>query len=198
MGTRLKIDIANGAIEVEGTEEFVRKIYEEFKDLMSSTALSPRRREFAADHAVTEPKSGVKRARKGKQVTGDASATEKVKNYAPALDSSLDTTGLESFYSAFAPKNHPERILIFARFLEEKKGIAPCTGNQVFTCYRTVKEKIPEAFVQALRDASGGRYGYIDYVSPTEIKVTVRGTNHFEQGGVSLKANGSKAQNAEK
>jgi hypothetical protein len=189
---KLRFDAKNGTLEVEGSEAFVSRMYEDFKTavggaltLSEQLGASPNdEREESPD--ATTPR---RRPRRGRApTTPDANASDKVKNYAPGLDASLDTVGLDEFYFPFAPKNHAERILIFVKFLEDKKGILPCTGDQIFTCYRSLREKIPEAFVQALRDAAGDRYGYIEYKSPTEISSTVRGTNHFEQNGISLKA----------
>jgi hypothetical protein len=43
----------------------------------------------------------------------------------------------------------------------------------------TLKERLPKVYLQALRDAHGRRRGYIDYQSPTSIRVTHIGENHF-------------------
>lgn len=55
---------------------------------------------------------------------------------------------------------------------------APNT-DQFYTCFEKVKERIPKAFSQAFRDTSGKKFGFIDYNSSTDIRVTTIGNNYF-------------------
>ncbi len=96
------------------------------------------------------------------------------------MDKDLDTSGLSAFYGQFQAKNHPEKILIFLKFLEEESGIESPNTDQVYTCYEVSNERVPKAFAQAFHDASGRKFGFIDYTSPTELSVTVLGNNHFK------------------
>ena len=103
----------------------------------------------------------------------------KVKNYVPTFDANLNLKDLGSFYDKFEPKSHPEKILIFSVFLRDYMEKSTCSANDIFTCYRTVKDqtKIPEAFIQALRDTH--KAGYITYTSPEKTEVSIAGENHF-------------------
>ena len=57
----------------------------------------------------------------------------------------------------------------------------PCTANDIYTCYFTLKSKtkMPGAFVQAIRDAHNKMH-YINFASVDDIRVTIAGNNHFE------------------
>jgi hypothetical protein len=46
--------------------------------------------------------------------------------------------------------------------------------------FEKVNERVPKAFSQAFRDASGRKFGYIDYNSPTDIRLTTTGNNYFK------------------
>jgi hypothetical protein len=42
-----------------------------------------------------------------------------------------------------------------------------------------LNEKVPDPFVQSLRNTHGNRYGYIDYEHPKGITITTAGENHL-------------------
>ena len=96
------------------------------------------------------------------------------------MDKRIDTSSLKAFYSQFKAKNNSERILIFLKFLTENLEIESPNTDQVYTCYEAVNERVPTAFRQAFHDASGRKFGYIDYNSPTSIGITTIGNNHFK------------------
>jgi hypothetical protein len=50
----------------------------------------------------------------------------------------------------------------------------------VYTCYVKANERVPKAFAQAFRDASGRTFGFIDYRSAMDMRITTAGTNHFK------------------
>lgn len=194
--TKLRVDFNNGTFDGEGDPEFLRRMYEDFGARLEKLRASRGPRP-AADDSEDEELEGaetideavkVRRKRRAARPTAKSSAADKVMNYSPTLVKDLNLSGLNEFYEPWAPKNHPERILLFAHFLDSALHISPCTADQIFTCYRYVKDRVPEAFVQAFRDASGNRHGYIDYKSPTDISVTIVGLNHLEHGGLKKKA----------
>ena len=189
---KLRLNLREGIIEVEGDSALVAKIYDDFKSQLASVSSDDEDAEGAPRGSSTvhdtEARASHRKSRKPRIAKASSGGGDKVSNYTPVLDKGLDTSKLSKFYEPFAPRNHAERVLIYARFLNDVLDISPCTGDQIFTCYKATRERVPEAFVQALRDASGGRYGYIDYKSPTEILSTTRGDNHFEHNGIKRKA----------
>jgi hypothetical protein len=82
----------------------------------------------------------------------------------------------------FEPKNSAEHILLYAKFMEQELGISPCTMDQVFTCFHAMKAKIPAVLRQAFIDARGTSYGYIDFKTPNDVTIPIRGINHFNSG----------------
>jgi len=98
----------------------------------------------------------------------------------PKLDKNLDTSGLPDFYDQFEAKNNAEKILIFLKFMNDELQIVPPNTDQFYTCFEKVDERVPKVFSQAFRDASGRKFGYIDYNSPTDICLTTTGNNYFK------------------
>lgn len=101
--TKLRIDLSQGIIEAEGTEEFVSSIYSDFKDKLVVTAPDIRKRQ-----SVPTPASPAKRSTskaKAKVVSKTKNSTPKPFT-TPTLLKDLDLSGgsnesLQDFYSKY-------------------------------------------------------------------------------------------------
>ena len=179
MHTKLHINLLQGVVDVEGDPELVREVYADFKKklLNGMGCSSPPEDATSAEPAMkTKPK---RRSAARKKTTTEESGSS-INADSPKMDKDLDTSGLAAFYGQFEAKNNSEKILIFLKFLRDKLGIESPNTDQVYTCYEAVNERVPKVFAQAFRDASGRKFGYIDYKSPTELLVTTIGNNHFK------------------
>lgn len=183
MDAKLHIDVSQGIVSIEGDVEFVREVYADFKDNLERLRVLD-----GGDQAIVSRQSKTKSLPSKSKQSGAARkpsrrAVEKLsvdpKN--PQLDKSLDTSGLREYFEQFKPKNQPERILIFAKFLIEEKEMQSINTDHIYTCYSTSKAKIPEAFAQSFRHAQGRRHGYIEFDSFSDLKITTLGENHFNQ-----------------
>lgn len=185
VNTRLLINLREGIVEAEGGEEFVRSVYDDFKERVSKPVVFPlsEPKQLSAVGSAPEQEEvheqPKKRARKSRgSETGKARAAE----YKPEFNAQLNLADLENFYDGFEPANSSEKILIFAIFLRDKLGVVPCAANDIYSCFFMLKHKTktPEAFVQAFRDTQH-RTHFIEFVSPQHVKITIAGDNHFNQ-----------------
>ncbi|MDQ5826613.1 MAG: hypothetical protein M3441_20695 [Chloroflexota bacterium] len=190
MNTKLRIDLATGVIEVEGEETFVTKIYDDFKDKVASSNV--RNRETATTPKGSEEREA--RSRAPRDTTASGSTPIKRKSGGgkemPSLIKSLDLSArdgkpsLNDFYGGYQPKSNYERNLIFVYYLAQVREIPESvTEGHVFTCYRHLSQKIPEAFSQSLWD-TGSKKGWLDTSSLEDIKLTTLGINHLEHAMV--------------
>lgn len=183
MTAKLHIDASQGILDIEGDEAFVKSIYDDFKEQLSQPAKAPNLKiiDATSDADLPEETKPVRRKRATIRRQSE-SGKGRIGDYSPKFNPNLDLGKLEDFYAKFEPKNHREKILIFAVFLREELGRAPCEADDIFSCYQTLKaqSEIPEAFIQAIRDTHN-KGGYIDFVSPTEIRITIAGENYFNQ-----------------
>lgn len=194
MTTKLHINLSQGIIDIEGDPDLVREIYTDFKEkLIRSTAMTPQYQDTMAqgheagqESANTDNDTSAKaraKPRPKRRVTSTKkdSDTENggIQANTPKIDKSLDTSKLPEYYGQFEVKNNAEKILIFLKFMTEELDIEAPNTDQFYTCFEKVRERIPKVFSQAFRDASGRRFGFIDYNSPTDIKLTIKGNNHF-------------------
>ena len=189
VNTKLVINMNEGTVQVEGTEEFVRFVYQDFKEHLSKgveprPALVP-----ALEHAKETPAlltdQSVTPKKRGARKTGSSDgANPRASGYKPKFNTALDLSTLEQFFDEWKPENNFEKILVFAVFLRDRLNIAPCTADDIYTCFATLsrkgKTKVPEAFAQAFRDTQN-RTHFIDYKSMQEIHITIPGDNRFNE-----------------
>lgn len=186
MNAKLHIDVLQGVLDVEGDESFVRSIYDDFKGrLAEQVTIKP----LPVIDASTSPRSlmapeaqSPRKRKTSRQGGGSDNGKSKFADYIPKFDPNLDLAKLENFYANFEPKNHREKILIFAIFLRDELQKNPCSADHIFTCYHSLRTQteIPEAFVQAIRDAHN-KGGFVELISPQEIRITIAGENYFNQ-----------------
>jgi hypothetical protein len=168
MTAKLNIDLKQGLLHVEGTEEFVRSIYDDFKSRLTAAA--------ATAPVERSPPAGKGEGRQGKTRTKSGRG-----EFEPVFNRDLDTSKVATYYGQFEAKNHPEKILVFSMFLKEVLNMEKITGNDIFTCYTAMKSetKTPKAFAQALRDAEGKNFHYIEVKAWDDIIVPISGSNYF-------------------
>lgn len=180
MTTKLRIDLSLGVLEVEGTEQFVSSIYDDFKDRMKGVTIGAK--------ADFKESPGVKRDAAPSEMTG-VKVTKKRKGAVgktmPNIVKDLDLAGsgntprLKDFYNQFNPKSNYERNLIFVYYLNHNLGLSGITLDHIFTCYRDVPGLKAPSLQQSLWDTSKHK-GWVDTSDGDDITVTRAGMNYLE------------------
>lgn len=190
MTAKLHINISQGILDIEGEPDFVRAIYDDFKEHLrvGATARAPSQDEKAEPESsedVGKPRAKPKRKSPGKKRgsggNGDDSSPS-INPDSPKLDKNLDLSALQAFYDRYEATNNPQKILVFLKFMYDELGIDSPNTDQFYTCFEKINARVPKVFSQAFRDASGRNFGFIDYNSPTDIKITTVGSNYFKFG----------------
>lgn len=160
MTAKLHINLNQGLVEAEGSEEFVLKVYNDFKDKLSETSFS---NSFnpANTEGVTASPSGAKSANvsqstkkakpKAKQSTNNSS-----KESLEVVPEFFNGTESKSFLSEIKkyslPASHQKKATLFI-YVMQNIGMQNITINHVFTCYRLLTEKTPGNLRQTITDA---------------------------------------------
>jgi hypothetical protein len=175
--TKIKIDLGQGTIEAEGSEEFVRSIYADFKEKIHAAASTQPNRTKRIKQGGKEEKKTAPKIKKRK-----AGAAKP----APQLVKALDLSGkgkkssLKEFYTKYTAKSFFEKNLVFCYYLQEEVKETPITADHVFTCYRHIPGiKAPKALAQSLLDTSHHK-GWLDTSSLDNITVPIAGINYLE------------------
>jgi|GEM_PF-988863 hypothetical protein len=101
-----------------------------------------------------------------------------------AIDKNLNlkTPGKKSFkefYEEKQPKSTMDFNTVAVYYLIKVLGLSNVSMNHIYTCYKEVGYRAPEAFAQSLRDASNKK-GYIDTSDMNDLKLPIRGENFIE------------------
>jgi hypothetical protein len=191
MDAKLRIDITQGILEVEGSEKLVNEIYRDFKENISRNlhidGLERPSQQTPASKFEKEGGSVVKKKRR--IATG-------IK--LPSLATSLDLLGkgkgksLKEFIDPFlTPKSAMEWNLLFVYFLQKILETPAIGIDQIYTCYKHLNVKPPTNLYQSIIDTAH-RKGSINTDSLDSISITMVGENLVDhEMPRKVKANGN-------
>jgi hypothetical protein len=85
----------------------------------------------------------------------------------------------KDFYEEKQPKSAMDFNTVAIYYLSEILELENISASQVYTCYKEVTKRPPEAFVQSLRDTASVK-GYIDSADIENLKIPSRGINFVD------------------
>lgn len=132
--TKAKINLKEGTIEFEGSEAFVIKYIEEFKEKLEN--LEYQDTSATTTQSIDAGKVGVKR-RKG-------SGT--IQNIPPIPLDLMGKNGkpsLKDFYKEKNPKTFMEKVAVFVYYLDRHMDIKEAQTGHIVSCCREVGTRIP-------------------------------------------------------
>lgn len=181
---KIHINLSLGLIEAEGDETFVSRVYEDFKERIQPGESSGGGGGKQPDTNGTTPPRGGRRAtpRKkaaAKKANGKTEGAGGITTYVASRNSDLDLAKLPAFVAQYAPKNNPEKYLLYITFLKDVLKKDPCSMDDLLSCFLEMKDEIPGNLGQNLIDTRGNRYGYIKFTSPHDISLSTTGINHL-------------------
>jgi len=172
---RVRIDLSQGVVEAEGSEDFVRSIYDDFKNQVQTGRSNALQKKAPSAQSTPPSEDTTKKTHKVKASRGVPTIVKDLD-----LSPKGDTQSLRDFYGQYSAKTNFEKNLIFVYWLQEVAGISGITEDHVFTCYRNIPGiKVPTALYQSLIDTSK-RKGWLDTASTDNLKVTIPGVNYLE------------------
>jgi len=180
MDAKLKIDLSQGVLEVEGSENLVNEIYQDFKQnlLLNLQASSSITTQTPSETSGIKKQSAPARSSKKKR-----KASSKTKT--PALVKDLDLLGkgkaesLKTFVAPYEPKSAREWNLLFVYYLQKILEVPAIGTDHIYTCYKHVTVKPPTNLYQSLLNTAH-RNGSINTASVDSITVTIVGENFVE------------------
>jgi hypothetical protein len=208
MTTKLKIDLTQGILEVEGSETFVKAIYRDFKT------------QFLGEEAVEGEKSNSPRLKRGHK-TNSAKAKaappappEKIDEPAPPdqkpeastppdvpleqapvkkrpsqtytymedleLKATTDHLSLVEFMDSKLPITNEERNLVFLYYLQYVIKRKPIKLDDIYTCYVTGRIRVPLNIEQSLQKTADS-VNWIKITKNGSMNVTSEGKRYVEE-----------------
>ena len=164
--TKAKINLKEGTIELEGSEAFVSKYIDAFRQSVKGFDVSKR---GAKD--TKEPDGSKKKARKAPQTIAPIPIDLKESNGKPSL---------RTFYKEKSPLTFEEKLTVFAYYLKTHKGIDAMEAGHVVACCKEVKTKTPSNITQMFKNIKY-RQGWVDFGKKDgSVTITTTGENLVE------------------
>lgn len=181
--TRVKINLNEGTLEVEGEEGFVQGVYNDFKEQLAkgsnrqSSTPSPEKQFTQTQHAPqidSSPKS-----------TSTTKTKQSSAKSMPSIVKSLDLSSrngnksLRDFHAEKSPGNAMENNALFVYHLKNNLELDQIGIDHIYTCYKEVSVRPPTALRQSLIDTAN-RKGWIDTSSLDNITLSLRGETFID------------------
>lgn len=177
MAARLHINISQGLFEVEGEEDFVREMYDNFKAELANKPVQQ-------TEGASKAKAPKKKAPASPKSSNGSAKKKKKKTESLKVDKTLDLSGiggamsLDNFNAKYLPKSNLKRNVVYVEYLKEEMGFDAVTIFQVWTCYHHMKLKLPTDMKSSLKDTGKDSHGArLDAQDLDDLTVSVQGKN---------------------
>ena len=204
MSTKLKIDLSQGLLEVEGSEAFVKSIYADFKTHFAGIELPEesqpkKRRPRRTKAAVKDTPSQTKSTPVEKPDTPPIPIpTEPVPETAeaPAIKSPRPPTvsvpynfleelklgtakgrpSLVDFMDSKLPITNEEHNIVFLYYLQQLVKVKPISIDHLYTCYRAAKIRAPLSIENTL-----DQRGWVKVAKNGNMTLSAAGKKYVEE-----------------
>lgn len=135
-----------------------------------------------SESPITQPKVKRKPVKAAKKGTGKSKTAKSKETISIDKDLNLRERGKKSFkdfYDEKQPKSAMDFNTVAIYYLSQILELDKITANQVYTCYKEVSKRPPNAFIQSLRDTASLK-GFIDSADVENLKIPSRGINFVD------------------
>lgn len=165
--TRIKITLGEATIEIEGSESFVDRHWEELKSYMTNSQTKP-------------VKHQLNTLDKSKKVKRNEIAEKKGLSYLPIpinLTGGEGVPSLKEFYEEKKPETNEELVTFFAFYLREYCGVDEMQMGHAVSCYNAIEKRKPNSIYDICKN-SKRKWGYLDKGEiPYSFKLNIQGEN---------------------
>lgn len=173
METKLNLNLAEGIIEVSGSEEFVKSIYE---DIVEGKLLT-----IEIKHKTPKKKVNNQVEIGSEATPKKTTKKSKISTNRPKLMHELnlypnDREQFKDFFNKYDLKTFFEKNLVIVHYLQEILKLDEINADMIYTCYKDVGEKSPEQLKQSLTDTKTQK-GWLVHKNGNNIQLTPKGEN---------------------
>ncbi|MFL6440780.1 MAG: hypothetical protein ACJ702_02350 [Nitrososphaeraceae archaeon] len=190
---KFKIDVKQGVVELEGTENFVDKHLDKFEEIFKSAIKENMAQGIihsltddnvlALQQQNSEKKLGISKHELVKanntNNNNNKHATKQSLSLPPIpvdLKANVNKVGLREFYAEKKPANHYEKTVVFVYYLTKINKETEVKYGEILSCYEEVDEKKP-SIIDIIKNSV--RYkGWLEQGSGKFItRLTISGEN---------------------
>ena len=153
---KFKIDVKQGVVELEGSENFVDKHLDKFEEIFKSAIKQtmaqgighslPDDNVSALQQQNSEKKLGISKLELVKAHSNNRHVTKQYLSLPPIpvdLKANVNKIGLREFYAEKKPVNHYEKTVVFVYYLTKINKQTEIKYGEILSCYEEVDEKKP-------------------------------------------------------
>jgi hypothetical protein len=181
---------------IMGKEQYddIKKIYldmatviEKFPDSLKEHVFQGLLKAYAG-HQIVAKDDDVKQTTKNKgnharKETNPRNPKKSSETYKIDRDLLLNNNGkgdsFKEFYQKKKPSTNAEFNTVAIYYLTKIMNLTNVSYNQIYTCYKEISKKTPEAFKQSFTDTKN-KQGYIDISDDGVLSLSLRGENFVE------------------
>lgn len=158
---RIHLDLSQGAVEVEGPEEFVTAQFESLKKLLLNSG-------------------GLEQKPTGKKIINARVSRRSAIKKEIDLKASANTPSLLEFYDKARRPTFLARSILFLYYLKNVKKQEKITTAYIKACYDVVKASPPSNIYQNVI-VGGGKKSWVDTSNTKDLKLTPAGIEEVEK-----------------
>lgn len=177
---KIKFKLDNLELEFDGEQDIVLKEYNQLKDVIIN-----RLNNKHSDVSLINSKKRINSSKaNNNQNTSLKKKVGTINSKSPKLNTDLNLVpknalSLKDFYNKYDTKTNMERNLLFIYYLKQQLKRENVTIDDIFTCYKEVKARVPKQLYQSLIDTKNNK-GWIDTKNTGDISITITGENYIE------------------
>lgn len=172
--TKVKINLNEKSIELEGPEEFVQKNLDSFKELFSESSKDKNSytEKLKSKEVVVNPINKLN-SNKDKKIRKEFSP----KPISFDINENDKKLSLKKFINEIKPQGNPEIVTCISYYLEKYLNLEEFEEGQIYFAYRALSLKEPQNFHQMFLDIKSKKF-YLDIGSSlTNWKLAPLGRN---------------------
>jgi len=185
MTAKARIDIKAGIIELEGSEVFVTKYLEEFKNLITATSPKENLPEVKAtpkqadEKEIPKPEPKKRGRKPGKAKAETEKKAKKVSSVQFDYAKTDTKPDLKSLYEEKKPKNHGEGIAVIAYYLKQYQKAKTFSVKDMEAAYKAIEITPPQHIGQVMYNNK--ELGYYEKTGKRSVwKLTEKGSTFVE------------------
>lgn len=168
--TKVKMNLKDGTIELEGSEAFVTKYLEIFRKEMKELRLP----------TISKAKKPKERAKEEKPRRVSRKAPTRIIPIPLDLKEKDGKPALRKFFKEKAPQSYAEKVTVIAYYLKKYLKINRMEAGHVVSCCKEEKSKVPTKISQLFYDVHRHQ-GWLDISNGRKFaEINLSGENFIE------------------
>lgn len=168
---KVKIDLRNGFIELEGSEEFVQRNLDFFKKEMDGMI---QKDDFKKE--IIDPKRPIHKKKFQKKKKSFSLSPLRF-----GVEETSERPSLKGFFEEKGdPKSNPDIISIIAYYIEKYSDLEEFEEGHAFYAYKHLRKPLPKHFRQAFLDTKNKKLWIENGQSEHTWKISYEGELHVE------------------